>query len=366
MADPKEPTKQPYELKPETLDKLGLNVDGTEKAIEAPVEIPDGVDEHGNEIRTYSDAEIGINIGNDFLFPKKKDTEKKADETPEPVEATPPAEAHPSKQAAEEKKPDEQPQGEATFNDQVIERLKKFEDAELQTQFLKDLDNYEKFMANNTQKAQSIADERKKLEMLVTELGVKDYQGMVDEILKLDDLKDFLESADDWYSEHEGGNPFRKLIEHWRTSNDKVLKHHESKSVFEEERSALELEKEVFELQKLDDRYRVTETLIELADNVADKYGVDLKTAHKIWLADNLTSNVTELNDKIKAMDKDKAALKKELKDRNAEITELKKKAVTSQPGVIESVGAESFDYSTPSSGFDETEQRLYKKLGVA
>jgi len=360
MADPKEP----YELKPETLDKLGLNQDWTEKAIEASVEIPDEVDEHGNEIRTYSDAEIGINIGNDFLYPKKKDTEKKVDETLEPEKKATPEKEQPE-QAAEEKKPDEQSQGEPTFNDQVVERLKKFEDAELQTQFLKDLDNYEKFMANNTQKAQAIADERKKLEMLVTELGVKDYQGMVDEILKLDDLKDFLESADDWYSEHEGGNPFRKLVEHWKTSNDKVLKHVESKSVFEEERTALELEREVFAIQKLDDRYKDTEMLVALGD-LADQHGVDLKTAHKIWLADNLTSNVTELNDKIKAMDKDKAALKKELKARNEELTELKKKAVTSQPGVIESVGVESFDYSTPSSGFDETEQRLYKKLGVA
>jgi len=352
-----------YELKQDTLDKLGLNKDLTDKTIKVPEEItkePVGIDEHGNDIlRTYSDAEIGINIGNDFLKSKEETTEKPAEKKPEP-EKEPLKKEHLEEQAAEEKKSAEV---EPTFNDQVIERLKKFEDAESQDQLLKSLDNYDKFNALNIQKSQAIAEERKKLEALVAELGIKDYQEIVDEILKLDDLKDFLESADDWYSEKES-NPFRKLVEHWRANNDKILKQHEIKSVFEEERTALELEKEVFEVQKLDGRYTDTDALISLGD-LADKHNVDLKTAHKIWLADNRETEVSGLNDRIKSLEKDKTALKKELKTRNEELTELKGKVPAASPGVVEPTGAESFDYSTPSSGFDETEQRLYKKLGV-
>jgi len=360
-----------YELKEETLNKLGLNKDGTEKeGGETPTKSEE-LDEHGNEIRSYSDAEIGYNLGEEFLT-SKETTEEKPEKKSEKSEETP-KEEQPIKETAKEEEtgketPTEQPssqeENEPTFSDKVIERLKVFEDEETQSKFLKDLENYEKFHASNTQERQKIADEKKQFETVIGELVGEDYQKTIDEILKLDDLKDFLESADDWYSEREEGNPFRKLIDIWRTKNDNIKNYHEQTSAFEKERSDLELEKEVFEVQKLDDRYKDTETLIALGD-LADQHGVDLMTAHKLWLADNLNNNVSELNDKIKALEKDKTNLKKELKARNEEITELKSKALPLSTGAMESIGAESFDYTTPSSGFDETEQRVRRKLGV-
>jgi hypothetical protein len=328
------------------------------------------IDEHGNEIRTYSDAEVGINIGNDFVNPPK-DTDKKPDKKSIKVEESP--KEQPSDKANEEKTSDKEPpkeqplkdqEAEPTFEQRVVERLKTFEDEEQRSKFLKDLENYEKFQASNTQERQKIAEEKKNLDVLIKELVGEDYQKTVDEILKLDDLKDFLESADNWYLDREEGNPFRKMVEHWRAKNDNVVKYHKGQSEFESERSELELEKEIFEIQKLDDRYKDTETLVALGD-LADKHGVDLKTAHKIWLSDNLSTDISELNDKIKALEKDKTNIKKELKARNEEVTELKSKVLPPLPGITEPAGAESFDYGSPSTGFDETEQRLYKKLGV-
>lgn len=353
-----------YDLKQETLDKLGMNKDMTEKADATPTK-GEEVDEHGNEIRSYSDAEVGINLGMEFLTSKEtteKETKPKSEEPPK---------EQPTKESAKEETtgketPKEQPdsQTEPTFESSVIERLKSFDDEEKRSKFLKDLDNYEKFTASNTQERQKIADERKQLQQIIDELGAKEIQDSIDEILKLDDLKDFLDSADDWYSDRENGNPIRKFIETLRSKSGNVKQAHESQSVFDKERSDLELEKEVFEIQKLDERYKDTETLVQLGD-LADQHGVSLKTAHKIWLADNLQTSVSDLNDKIKALEKDKSSLKKELKSRNEELTELKSKAMPS-PGVVGSVGAESFEYTTPSTGFDETEARLHKKLGLA
>lgn len=371
----------PYELKEETLNKLGLNKDGTEKVTgETPsTEKSDKIDEHGNEIRSYSDAEIGINIGDEFLKSHETTEKPPKEEKPEKSEEATSEKEHPSKQTAPEKKPDEEiseqehpstqeEEKEPTFQDRVIERLKVFEDEETQSKFMKDLENYEKFHATNTKTQQELAEERRQFQQLVNELVGEDYQKVIEEILKLDDLKDFLESADDWYSEREGGNPFRRLIDVWRSQNDNIKNYHEQTSAFEKERSDLELEKEVFEIQKLDDRYKEFDNVIalgDLADEIDKQGGINLKIAHKIWLADNLDKNVSDLSDKIKALEKDKTNLKKELKARNEELTELKSKTLPPSPGITEPIGAESFDYTTPSSGFDETEQRLRMKLGV-
>jgi len=369
--------RKPYELSTATLTKLNMNKDLTEK--ETPPEkeetVPsEEVDEHGNEIKSYSDAEIGINIGDNFLQPKEKKVEKEKEKKPDketPTDEATSEKEHPSSQPSEsgEEFSKEHPSSQelSDFHKSVIEKIAAFEDAESQDKFLKDLENYEKFHKTNTETQQKLSSDRSILENFAKSIGVDKFQGIVQKVLDLDDLDDFKESSDQWYDD-KGENPVRELIEYLESYNKPIKEEAEKISATEKEREELALEKELFALQKIDERYQKLENIQALGD-IADKInndgGVTLEIAHKLWKADNLDTKLSELDDQIKALKKDKSKLSKELKERNEEISQLKSKIPAPDTGEVSRIGAESFDYSTPSTGFDETEDRLRKKLGV-
>jgi len=366
--------RKPYELSAATLTKLNMNKDLTEKETSPEKEeaTPSEVDEHGNEIKSYSDAEIGINIGDNFLQPK----EEKADEKKETDKETPVDEAtsekeHSSSQSSEsgEESSKEHPSSQelSDFHKSVIEKIAAFEDAESQDKFLKDLENYEKFHKTNTETQQKLSGDRSALENFAKSIGADKFQGIVQKVLDLDDLDDFKQSSDQWYDD-KGENPVRELIEYLESYNKPIKQEAEKISATEKEREELALEKELFALQKIDERYQKLENiqaLGDIADEINNNGGVTLEVAHKLWKADNLDTKLSELDDQIKALKKDKSKLSKELKERNEEISKLKSTIPTPDTGEISRIGAESFDYSTPSTGFDETEDRLRRKLGV-
>jgi hypothetical protein len=364
-----------YNLSDETLEKLGLNPDLSEKTEASEGEKEEvKVDERGIEvIREYGD-ELGINIGDEFK--KTNDTKKDANEDKskgEEKETPGDKDSKEQPEGKEQEKPNSEGEGEGdsedeeppgpTFSDKVAKLIsEKFADEGAQTKFLADLENYEKFMASNTTKAQDISNERKKLDSLIEKLGAKEVQENIEAVLGLDDLKDFLESADEWYGGAEN-NKIRFLIDALEGSSKEIKKYSSEKSALSEEKANLELEKEILAVQRLSKEYEEPEKLQELG-NLADKYGVDLATAHELRASNQRAERVKEMTTEKETLENEIKTLKSELKKRNKELSDAKAKIPVMDSGV-NGKGAIDYDFATPSSGLDETESRVKKMLGV-
>ena len=357
---PKENAGQ-FQLSPEAAQKIGLNEETATELVE----------------------KINQEEGKDKTEPAKDAMPEKAtsvddkpvegQETPDKTGQPTPPENKPPENKVTEAKPN-------PFHEKVIENLTRLIDdeddakgIEKQEKFLKDLENYEKFQASNTTEAMKNADIRKEIEALSQHLGSKEILETVETIIKREDLKDFLESADNWFDEQEADsgkspdqtkNPIRGLLSLLikKTPENKI--HAEETRAISEKEAQLNLKTELLDLYEVEPEYKKNETtLMELA-TLADSTGVNLLTAHKIRSAETLSKKTEELNGTIKTLNEKISNLEKELKT----ATQKKPgKPNEYKPGVIGNKGGPT-NFRQPHLGkpdFEGTRAKLIEKLGA-
>ncbi|MFH1422383.1 MAG: hypothetical protein ABIH42_06695 [Planctomycetota bacterium] len=380
-----------YNLSDDALEKLGMNSDLTEKSAESPVEEEKKFDEDGKEIiMEYDENDLGFNIGTAFLNKSTKEEKEtlpaddklgksdKSKKTPEKEQLSSKESDKDSNKDTDKENPQEtetskeeteQPEGEEeekTYKDLAYEQIKEFiPDFETEKElrdYIESAKAGKNFTASATKKSQELAEERKQFENFVDTIGGNKIQDAIEAVTSLDDLDDILEQLDDW---HEGkeNNKFRTLIDVLSEKSKGITKHIEQKSALDEEKANLELEKEILAVQRLDSTYQDTQKLQELG-NLADKYGVDLATAHELIQSNQRAARAKELEAEKETLSNELKEVKSELKKRNAELTKAKAKIPKMDTGAS-GKGATEYDFSTPSSGPDETEKRVRKMLGV-
>jgi len=344
-----------FKLAPEVLDKIGMNPDYSEKDSISDDNVESGADYNmglSEEIGTIDEMlKDGKPVAPEDKKPEEKveiPADKDVDKT---IDKDNPDKDENKDKTEEVEKGDE-------FQKSIQESLKTFDTPDKRSQLLKDLKNYENFMASNTQKSQSIADERKAFNELVSNLGLEEVTKVV-----ADEL--FMEALDDWFDpdKAEGErdktlNPFRKLPE--------MLNY--SKSVSEESQKTADanLEKEIKALVELDESYKEQENLIKLGE-VADRKGVNLIIAHELKVSNDRAQQITTLSDEVKTLKVEIDRYKKELKDRNIKLTDKRAKEPLEEETVpgADGSGADEFAYKNKSNSFEETSARLLKKIGV-
>ena len=342
-----ETQRQPYELNTETLMKLGID--------ENYNEIQDSPKESTSE---KTDAENGDDDNKTPDVTSEKETDDKGTKTESSQ-----SEESPEKERSSS---DEDEGGDFSFADKVIERIEKF-DEEAQGQFLKDLEDWDKFTASNRQRSQDLADQKRELENLVEKFGSDKLQTALKELMDSNDIEDFLDSADEWY-EGKDKNKIRNLVELLSASTPEIGKYKTEYDALAEERADFAVKKEIDALYDLKggDAYKDIDTLQELG-KLADQHGVDLATAHKIRMSDIFPSQIAEKDTEISTLKKELRKIKAELKERNKKLTEkIKTESLETEVNSgISGKGVSGVDYLNKSSGFDETEARLQEQFGI-
>ena len=208
-------------------------------------------------------------------------------------------------------------------------------------QIVEEWTNNQNWQKSNTEKAQQLADEKRVFEDSVKNFRLEEIQ----EALKNEELQ---EALDDWFEDKEK-NPFRKAVLP-DTIETEEQQENQDPSV-SEDRMMLTVEKEIFELQKKDESLNDEGKLNSLID-FAMKNDVKLETAHRLMQFDSIQSEFDEV--------------KKELKDRNDELSKLKKQAQKSVPTELPAgKGAVKEDYSGSAGTWNGAEDRVLAKLGL-
>lgn len=359
-----------FELSPEAQAALGVNSDYSFK------DEPDSgkAEENGAE-QTKTDESTGAGA-------EKKDESKAEPEKGQPAGENPEEKEKGEKTGEKEKgveegEPEENEnldegeddlEGEPDFRDLIIERIdKSFDSVEKKEQLLKDLENYEKFMASNTQKSQEIAELRRQAESVLKKFD-NDRLAKSLELLQQDeqDYEDFLKSTDEWFQEKES-NPIRELIESVQANTEEVEKiKKESKEELERE-AELKLREELIDLYALDHSYKDDMDKLDKLAELADKEGINLIQAHKLQQAEQFTEEIASLKDQLKESTAKIKSLEKELKSKSEQ---SKKENEIKSPdiGLQGQIGASNFRYNPEKgtvSSFDETERRLREKFGL-
>jgi len=209
-------------------------------------------------------------------------------------------------------------------------------------QIVDDWQNNQNWQKANTEKAQQLADEKRQFDESIK--GFKSDE--VGEALKNDEL---MEALDDWF---EGGenNPFRTVVDGLENV-DKQESTDQNVDSIDADRMALNIDKEIFELQKVDEGLKDDQKLNDLV-GYAMQHDLKLTTAHKLLQFENLNDEVGNL--------------KAELKDRNKELSESKKQAQKSVPQELPvGKGASKEDFSGTAGTWRNAEDRVLKKLGL-
>ncbi len=202
------------------------------------------------------------------------------------------------------------------------------------SQLLDEYANDTKWKKSNTEKASELADQKKAFETTVNQLGTEG----ISKALKDDD---FMDALDDWFG-NEKDNPFRQT--------DKITEYTESEQKIAEEKASLEIEKEILSLKK-DDSTLTDEVVNSLVDYAIEN-GVTLSVAHRISRAETTQKEFEEL--------------KSELKERNIELSGLKKNPKKSPAKTVtKGEGSTSEDYASPAKDWKEAEARVFKSLGL-
>lgn len=320
-----------FKLKPEALDKLGLNPDYTEKEGYVPPETLD-YDARLSEIFPENQEEIVVKPDEDK---KEEPVSAEQPEKPEDKKETPPTTA---------------PLPSDEFAAQIKKAIEKYETPEERNLLLKDIENREKFWATTTQKSQSVAAEQKVFNDFLQSLSLPEIKSALED-------PSLLEALDDWYKEGNKENPFRKFPE--------ILKH-----VSENEKKLQadfdkQLDEEINALKVLDKKYENLDEVIKLS-TIADEKGVNLLVAHELQQS-NLKSNneINTLKNSVSEKDKTIEKLTSELKERNAELSKIRKTGVIEPvitPGASGSpVKGESLE--TAAVGWDKKTEYLKKHL---
>ncbi|MCP4493198.1 MAG: hypothetical protein GY820_38740 [Gammaproteobacteria bacterium] len=260
---------------------------------------------------------------------------------------------------------------ELTFSEKVqdvIDARIKDMDEDDQADFLKDLEkglgDRMSFVTSVQQKSMETAEQRKQVDALTAKLSSDDVQAVIKAVLELDDLGSFLSSADDWYAD-EDANPIRALIETLQDKGGKVLEHTDGEAKLSQREADIALQEEILDLYGIDPSYKEIDKLKEVAA-IADEHGISLKAAHQIRMGTALDGQLKEKDTEIDTLKKDLRKARKELKARNEQLSNK----ISTDPLSATTVGASGVGvngdaFKTPSSGFDETEYRIHKKMGI-
>jgi len=236
------------------------------------------------------------------------------------------------------------------FKEKIWKKLDAFDDEEKRATLLRDLENYEKFQAGNTNMRKALAN-----------AGGKEAVEALETLSKIEDINEVMESLDDWY-DGKDKNPFRRLVDSLNAVAPKAKKQREDNERLSQQEMEIALEKEILSLRKIDPAIGDgsedgNKRLAEIGE-LADARGVNLMTAFEIQQSG-------ALRDTVKALKDDLSKARKELKERNAELVKLRETSLPG-PGAVGGDGAAGFDViSSEDISFDAIQAKVNKKLGV-
>ena len=196
----------------------------------------------------------------------------------------------------------------------------------------------------NTEKAQEIAEERKVLDAFNNE-----------DVMTLLKDKDFLDAVDDW---NDGkSNPLRSVVENLDKMGTSIEQESQSAELTPEEetlareRTALEVDREILELQSIDESLKDETNMEQLLQFAVDNQ-MTLEQAHKYKVSEDLENELDQV--------------RTELKERNKELSELKKssgKPIPTAP--VKGSGSKGESLPPNTDGWRGAEDRVLAKLGL-
>ena len=174
-----------------------------------------------------------------------------------------------------------------------------------------DWNNDREWKKSNTEKAQSIAEEKSAFADMVSQLsGDKVKEALADE--------DFMEAVDDYYEGKEN-NPLRHV--------EKLETYTEEEQTLLTEKVRLEVEKDIFALQKTDKSLEKEENIQALID-YASENGLRLPEAHKLMNYDKISDELKTRTQELKSAKKSpkKQVVAKEAKGKGIKTEGYEKK----------------------------------------
>jgi hypothetical protein len=311
------------------------------------------------------DAQTKLGINRDYT-----QREAKPEAAKEPQEKSPKAEDTPKGQV--EAKPEKKAEGKEgekveeekpVLDDLPPEKLDEFmnqyEVPEESRDKIKGLaKNLIQFRTATTQRSQQLADQTKIVKALAERLGT---DRVVSAIQKLEQWADLPEVRTQ-LKEGWDGEPFNEFLDAMFEAAPKAKEYlGEQKELMEKDRELKDRE-EILGLKSLENSpfdYK-SDDEITATMQVADDHGVDLATAHKIRLGEQLANEKAISDKKVKALQAEIEKLKKET-------VELKSNGKVEKKPIVEKKGARviGFDRPEKSEGFDSRDEGILKKLGI-
>ena len=255
------------------------------------------------------------------------------------------SEAEETQEAQESQSNEDTKESVETANEEVIKDDEALfveldgEDVEID-QIIDEWKNNQNWQKTNTEKAQQLAEQKKAFEESTKNLRTDDIKDALEN-------DEFMEALDDWF-EGSDKNPFRNAVK--ELENTKPEPTQEAEAV-DPDRVALDIDKEIFELQKIDESLNDENNLNTLAKFALDN-DVSLPIAHKLMYFDDAVNEID--------------SLRSELKARNEELSKLKKQAQDSIPAELpKGKGAVSEGFKGTSGSWRGAEDRILQKLGL-
>jgi len=339
-----------FKLSSESLAKIGLNEDHTDKE---DYVAPDKLDYDARVTQLIPQKESENTE-------KSEETEKKEPEKKEePEKKTEPEISKEEKTEPEKDKKEDKPESQpetTNVHPKLTEALKQFDTPEKQEKLATDLENRDKWWSSLTQKAQLIAEDRKKVDDLIETL-------CVDEIKSALDDPELQKALDDWYEEKGESNPFKKMPD--------IKKQAELREKQAAENFDKDLERQITTLIGIDKKYENPDEQIKLA-RIADEKGVNLLIAHELQKSNltvnaeinTLTSKVSEKEKVIADKDKEIERLTKELKDRNLELTKIRENGTAEVKPGANGQPLKAKAVNIKATNFDDVTSALHKMAG--
>ena len=374
-----EETQGTTEATQETTEEQSGVFDGSELDDTGAVQIGDRKPTEGKELGEFELSEaaqkkLGINAdGSPRMDDESESTETKDEKSEKEDEKK-------SEEGTQEEQPNKDGEGEKTETKDTEEKeeVPQIEDIEPEKldEFMKEHDmpskartlakNLFKFRASTTQKTQEVAERERVVSAIGERIGADKMVEHVEAFLKLDkkDQSEFLDYIEDYDSDSPGVKAFKLLIEKAPEAKE-VLS--EAKQETERELN-LRVREEALDLKGLKDSpidYSSDDELVKTGE-IADEYNVNLLTAHKIRVGEQLADSVEDLKIELKTQKETYEAELAKLKDEVEKLKVKKAKPITSTTkGVTFSakvLGGRKPKETTPGD-FDATEERIRKAI---
>jgi len=206
----------------------------------------------------------------------------------------------PSSKADAGKKPEESGEDD-DFEVKVLTSISDLKNPEDRKQFLKDLENREKFRASLTETSKVLAKDKAEVDAVKQLIDMEAFKTLQSD-------EDFLTATDSYFEDNEGGNPFRKMIEGFGN----VSKKQSELDPIQQKEFELSIKEKRLDLTKIDERFADDKEFTGLLDKAIENE-VTLDTAYKLFY------EIPDKDAKIDALTVKNKQLSKELKDRNKE-----------------------------------------------